>query len=128
MHPTRPTPSPSRLAWAVLALSALVAGAPHAAARPAKPDRTDQHGAPRPDGAVARLGTLRWRPGASVALTAFLPDGKSLLTVNQDFVAQVWDADGREVRRFDAGGTPADPDDPNARALSLAGTLSSAAV
>jgi WD40 repeat protein len=92
-------------------------------ARAADP-RTDPFGDPLPDGALARLGTVRWRAGGPIALAAFLPDGKSVLTVSQDRVAQVWDRDsGKELRHFDAAG-PA-PTDPNAARVVL---LSASAV
>jgi WD40 repeat protein len=71
----------------------------------ADPPRSDAHGDPLPDGVLARLGTLRWRADGMIVLTAFLPDGKSLLTVSHDCLAQVWERDGgKELRRFDAAG------------------------
>jgi WD40 repeat protein len=74
-------------------------------ARAADPPRTDAHGDPLPDGALARLGTVRWRAGNTIATTAFLADGKSVLTVSLDYVVQVWDRDtGKELRHFDAAG------------------------
>jgi WD40 repeat protein len=91
--------SRSRLSLACLFL--ILAMAPGRAADV----KTDVHGDPLPDGAVARAGTVRWRTGAPIVLSAFLADGKSVLTVAQDHVAQVWDATtGQELRRFDVSG------------------------
>src|SRR5436305_3382048 len=59
-----------------------------------------------PPGAILRLGSLRWRAGGSVLLTAFRNDGRELLMVGADRVAVVWEVEtGRELRRFDVGGT-----------------------
>jgi WD40 repeat protein len=91
---------PSRLSLACLLL--VLAAVP---TRAADAGRTDAYGDPLPDGAVARAGSVRWRAGAPVVLTAVLADGKSVLTVSQDRVAQVWDmATGRELRRFGVTG------------------------
>ncbi|HKI38523.1 MAG TPA: WD40 repeat domain-containing protein [Gemmataceae bacterium] len=110
-----PTSTP-RLLLLACTLAGLVVLTP---ARAADPPRTDAHGDPLPDGVLARLGTIRWRAGNTIAMTAFLPDGKSLLTVSQDYVAQVWERDtGKELRRFDAAGAAST--DPNvARYVSL---------
>ena len=48
---------------------------------PAKKDQpiaVDQYGDPLPEGAVARLGTLRWRTDGEVDAIAFAPDGKTV--------------------------------------------------
>jgi WD40 repeat protein/beta-lactamase regulating signal transducer with metallopeptidase domain len=119
-------PSPrlgTRTAWtvAVLAASACVAVAgvgplppapedpPAAAAAPANPaptpvnarPTTDRHGDPLPAGALARLGTTRWRHGANIAFVAFGADDQTLITAGQDNTARLWDVTtGKEIRRF----------------------------
>lgn len=65
---------------------------------------------PLPDGAVARLGTVRLRHPGPVAGLAFSPDGRLLRSNGGDGEAIVWDVQtGARVERPDAGGTfPAD--------------------
>jgi WD40 repeat protein len=101
-------PTPLRRLTALAGLLLTLAAAPGLAGDAA---RTDAHGDPLPDGAVARAGTVRWRAGAPIVLCAYLADGRSVLTVSQDHLARVWDATGgQELRRFDvSGGGPADP-------------------
>jgi RNA polymerase sigma factor (sigma-70 family) len=71
-------------------------------ADPPKPEagqqpRTDLHGDPLPEGAIARLGTTRFRHVQAAAL-AFTADGKSLLTCG-DRIIRFWDpASGRLLR------------------------------
>jgi WD40 repeat protein/beta-lactamase regulating signal transducer with metallopeptidase domain len=61
----------------------------------------DPHGDLLPSGALARLGTTRWRHGAEVTFVSFTPDGKALLTAGQDNTIRLWDlASGKEIRRF----------------------------
>jgi RNA polymerase sigma factor (sigma-70 family) len=60
--------------------------------------RLDLHGDPLPEGASARLGTMRFRHGNGAAL-AFTPDGKSVLTCGGDRTIRTWDAaNGRLLR------------------------------
>lgn len=74
------------------------------AAQPApltgEPARVDLHGDRLPEGAVARLGTLRFRHGNYVHDLAYSPDGKLLASVASDGL-RVWEAaTGKE--RFSA--------------------------
>src|SRR5262245_47565403 len=65
--------------------------------------RLDQHGDPLPEGALARIGTLRFRPETwkGGADAAFLPDGKTLVSVHGVNTVYFWDvATGKERRRF----------------------------
>jgi WD40 repeat protein len=58
---------------------------------------------PLPDGAIARLGTPRFRAGRYINRTAFSPDGKMLAAVSYGYnhVIHLFDATtGRELRRF----------------------------
>jgi WD40 repeat protein len=108
---TGQTPRPGRRAlralglvagFAVLAGFAAAGGAPPAG-KQAAPPRADLYGDRLPDGALARLGTLRWRHGDAVAFVAFTPDGKSVLTASVDNVIRLWDFQtGKEVRRYEA--------------------------
>src|SRR5262249_13616764 len=55
-----------------------------------------------PAGAVARLGTVRFRHGDKVTFAAFGPEGKTLITAGDDQTIRLWDvATGKELRRFD---------------------------
>jgi WD40 repeat protein len=66
-----------------------------------QPIPTDRQGDPLPEGAVARLGTTRWQHGGVVTFAAFLPDGKSVVTVSEDRTIRLWaHPSGKEIRRL----------------------------
>src|SRR5262249_876377 len=70
-------------------------------------EAVDQFGDPLPPGALARIGTIRWRLDAYGAdCMAFSKDGKILLTGNSHTGVTVWDMQtGRVLRRL-----PEEPD------------------
>ncbi len=67
----------------------------------AKPVRTDRYGDLLPEGAVARLGTVRFRPGYALQGAALSRDGKTGVTVGGDGSIRVWEmATGKEIQRL----------------------------
>ena len=63
--------------------------------------KTDVHGDPLPEGARARMGTLRWRHPANIAFLGFAAKNKQVVTACGDGYFRVWDADsGKVVRKF----------------------------
>ncbi|MBP3954164.1 sigma-70 family RNA polymerase sigma factor [Gemmata sp. G18] len=66
--------------------------------------RLDRLGDPLPDGAVARIGTLRMRgEGGGAGDVVFLPGGRTVASVHGRSVVSIWDIDtGKELHRLAA--------------------------
>jgi WD40 repeat protein len=75
---------------------------------PAEARHTDRYGDPLPDGALARLGSLRWRAGAQVDWLTWAPDGKVLAAVADGDVCLFDVATGKLTRRIRAMAWPAE--------------------
>ena len=73
----------------------------YVAAQPTQP-LLDVHGDALPPGAIARLGTVRWRPGNEVTAIAFSPDGSKIACGPiYSNVVQIWDrASGRLIQEY----------------------------
>ncbi len=65
-----------------------------------KEQLTDIYGDPLPAGAVARLGTMRYRPGSALSASALSRNGKFLAGAGGN-VIQIWDAEtGKTLQRI----------------------------
>jgi RNA polymerase sigma factor (sigma-70 family) len=72
-----------------------------AAKPPQSPVAIDAHGDPLPDGAVARLGTIRFNHGDGLNALFFSPDGKTIYSEGNGNI-RIWDAaSGKERGRID---------------------------
>jgi RNA polymerase sigma factor (sigma-70 family) len=106
--PARPWAAGSALAVAaslffgVVLVEAGTADPPKQADPPAKSSaKADAAGDPLPDGAVARLGTLRFNHGDGLSGLLYAADGKTVVSVGRER-ARVWDAaTGAELSAFD---------------------------
>jgi len=88
---------------------------PKAAARDAdrprsrreEPARVDRYGGPLPPGALARLGTTRFRQGFMLYTVTFSPDGRTLAAGGAGRALGLWDVTtGKEIRQFPVRGQP----------------------
>jgi WD40 repeat protein len=62
----------------------------------------DRAGDPLPGGALARLGTVRFRHGEYVHCAVFTRDGKTLITTGADAVIRLWEVPtGRPLRQLE---------------------------
>ncbi|MCZ6691275.1 MAG: WD40 repeat domain-containing protein [Planctomycetota bacterium] len=67
--------------------------------------RLDLYGDPLPEGAIRRLGSLRFRHIGTVLSVDFSPDGKTIASGGRDWTARIWDAQtGKEIRRWELDG------------------------
>jgi RNA polymerase sigma factor (sigma-70 family) len=81
-----------------------LAQVPAQTAAPRDRPHTDRLGDVLPPGAIARLGTVRFRQGWYVLDLAFAPDGKTLALCGLGQGLGLWDAKtGKQIRQFPAG-------------------------
>jgi len=52
----------------------------------------DLYGDPLPEGAIARMGSMRLRHGSGIFQAAFRNDGKVLMSAGGDGLVRFWDA------------------------------------
>jgi RNA polymerase sigma factor (sigma-70 family) len=89
--------------------------------------RADRYGDPLPDGAIARLGTLRFRQGGWLRAIALSPDGRLLAGVGGNDEVRLWGtADGAERACWpvrEAGSPRAMAFAPDGRSLAVGGQM-----
>ena len=109
----------SALGAATLLFAATGLAVPPGAEPPQLPVNLDRFGDPLPAGAVARLGTVRFRHAGSIQTLAVSPDGQRVATGDSDRTIAVWEASSGKricvltghsgsvrVVRFSPDGTP----------------------
>jgi WD40 repeat protein len=67
------------------------------------PAHTDCYGDPLPAGALARLGTVRFRTGDPITGLGFLPSGKALVSMSRVGTIRLWEVpSGKPIRRWES--------------------------
>jgi len=117
--------------WFAAALfGVLYAGGHVQADEKAPATRVDRYGDPLPPGAIARLGTMRWRHPTIIWDMAFSPDGKELTVAGYDKAIRYYDMEGRLLRalKIDVEGFAGSPFGTRGRSLAIAPDRKTAAV
>jgi WD40 repeat protein len=84
-------------------------------------EHKDQFGDPLPPGAVARLGTVRWRHSASIGQFSFFPNGNTIATAGNDDRIIIWDLATEKplhsLKNLMSGGNPGVAFSPDGKTL-----------
>src|SRR5207244_6794696 len=67
-----------------------------------KDPNRDHYGDPLPEGALARIGTVRFRHGDQIRAVAFAADGRALVSAGMDSRIVLWEVPtGKRLREFE---------------------------